>query len=227
MKIAIASDLHLDVAPMDCRDLTEDAVDLMIIAGDLTPFEQSRMRWLQSCENHYRVPVFWIPGNHDFWGRTPATHPMRKMELPPVTIAGATLWTHLKPHEWIRYIIQMRDYREIWNTTMNWNEETYNSTHAAHKRFLFQSASDIVVSHHAPSHLSIHDRFKGDQLNCCFANALDEEILELKSPPKLWIHGHVHDSFDYQIGNTRVVCNPRGYPHESNFLGYKAKVITV
>jgi hypothetical protein len=24
-------------------------------------------------------------------------------------------------------------------------------------------------------------------------------------------HGHVHDSFDYLLNGTRVVCNPRGY----------------
>jgi hypothetical protein len=32
--------------------------------------------------------------------------------------------------------------------------------------------------------------------------------------PALWIHGHVHDSFEYKIGGTTVACNPRGY------LGY-------
>ncbi len=27
----------------------------------------------------------------------------------------------------------------------------------------------------------------------------------------LGIHGHTHDSFDYVLRGTRVVCNPRGY----------------
>jgi hypothetical protein len=31
----------------------------------------------------------------------------------------------------------------------------------------------------------------------------------------LWIHGHMHDPFDYEINGTRVICNPRGYPGES------------
>ena len=34
---------------------------------------------------------------------------------------------------------------------------------------------------------------------------------KLEHQPRLWIHGHTHESFDYQIGKTRVVCNPRGY----------------
>jgi hypothetical protein len=29
--------------------------------------------------------------------------------------------------------------------------------------------------------------------------------------PALWLHGHVHHSLDYQLFDTRVVCNPRGY----------------
>jgi hypothetical protein len=28
---------------------------------------------------------------------------------------------------------------------------------------------------------------------------------------KLWTHGHTHEDFDYMIGSTRIVCNPRGY----------------
>ena len=26
-----------------------------------------------------------------------------------------------------------------------------------------------------------------------------------------WVHGHMHESYDYEIYGTRVVCNPRGY----------------
>jgi hypothetical protein len=36
----------------------------------------------------------------------------------------------------------------------------------------------------------------------------------------LWTHGHTHEDFDYHIGSTRVVCNPRGY------VGYEARADT-
>jgi len=29
----------------------------------------------------------------------------------------------------------------------------------------------------------------------------------------LWLHGHTHNNFDYNVNGTRVVCNPMGYPH--------------
>jgi hypothetical protein len=73
----------------------------------------------------------------------------------------------------------------------------------------------VVVTHHAPSPRSIAPRFDGDRLNPAFASDLEELIRAHQ--PALWIHGHVHDSFDYRIGATRVVCNPRGYyPGELN-----------
>ena len=66
----------------------------------------------------------------------------------------------------------------------------------------------VVVTHHAPSPRSIHARFEGSPLNGCFVSDLER----LMGPRvSLWIHGHTHDSFDYTVRGTRVVCNPRGY----------------
>lgn len=31
----------------------------------------------------------------------------------------------------------------------------------------------------------------------------------------LWIYGHTHESVDFNIGGTRIVSNPRGYPDAS------------
>lgn len=67
----------------------------------------------------------------------------------------------------------------------------------------------VVVTHMAPSIGSVPERYKEDPLSAAFASNLDGLIERTK--PALWIHGHTHDSFDYRIGRTRVVCNPYGY----------------
>jgi hypothetical protein len=67
----------------------------------------------------------------------------------------------------------------------------------------------VVITHHAPSKRSIHPRFADSLLNACFVS--DAERLVDGSRASLWIHGHTHDSFDYVLNGTRVVCNPRGY----------------
>lgn len=67
----------------------------------------------------------------------------------------------------------------------------------------------VVITHHAPSPASIHPRFAGSPINACFVS--DAQYLLDGSRAQLWIHGHTHDSFDYVVKGTRVVCNPRGY----------------
>jgi hypothetical protein len=67
----------------------------------------------------------------------------------------------------------------------------------------------VVITHHAPSPKSIHPRFAGSAINACFVS--DVESLMGAQRAALWIHGHTHDSFDYTVSGTRVVCNPRGY----------------
>jgi calcineurin-like phosphoesterase family protein len=69
-----------------------------------------------------------------------------------------------------------------------------------------------VITHHAPSPASIHPRFAGSLMNACFVSRADD-LLD-GSRVQLWIHGHTHDSFDYQLNGTRVVCNPRGYARD-------------
>ena len=72
----------------------------------------------------------------------------------------------------------------------------------------------VVVTHHSPSPQSVPDRFRDDPLTPAFSSNL-EWLIE-RYQPDLWVHGHTHDSFDYHIGKTRIVCNPGGYQHEPN-----------
>jgi hypothetical protein len=69
----------------------------------------------------------------------------------------------------------------------------------------------VVVGHHSPSSLSIAEWYKDDTLmNGAFHSDLSEFIMD-RPQIKLWTHGHMHNVSDYMIGETRVVCNPRGY----------------
>ena len=67
----------------------------------------------------------------------------------------------------------------------------------------------VVMTHHAPSARSISSEYKDDILSAGYASHLDE--LVARSGASLWAHGHLHNSSDYRIGGTRVICNPRGY----------------
>ena len=84
----------------------------------------------------------------------------------------------------------------------------------------------IVVGHHTPSHQSCHPRWKHDTImNGGYHNNYEEYIID-HPQIKLWTHGHTHERYDYMIGETRIVCNPRGYKgHEYIADDFELKVV--
>jgi predicted phosphodiesterase len=84
----------------------------------------------------------------------------------------------------------------------------------------------VVVGHHTPSHQSCHPRYKDDSLmNGGYHNNYEEYIMD-HPQIKLWTHGHTHERYDYMIGSTRIVCNPRGYiGHEQLANEFELKVV--
>jgi predicted phosphodiesterase len=84
----------------------------------------------------------------------------------------------------------------------------------------------VVVGHHAPSKLSTHPKYQHETLmNGGYSSDLSQFILD-NPQIKLWTHGHTHETFDYMIGETRIVCNPRGYVgYENRADEFKLKTV--
>ena len=90
-----------------------------------------------------------------------------------------------------------------------------------------EPGSYIVVGHHCPSELSVAAQYKGDMLNGAFRSGLDD-FIEQRPQIRYWLHGHTHHNFNYWIGETRVVCNPRGYiGHESSADWFKLQYMEI
>ena len=91
------------------------------------------------------------------------------------------------------------------------------------KKCIKETSKDIIVlTHFAPSIKSIAGKYlnkpnrfssPGSELNAVYASPLEEFILD-NPRIKVWGHGHVHDLFNYNIGQCNVICNPYGYYHE-------------
>lgn len=218
MKIGILSDLHLYFDPT-WNFVPEDDV-YYICAGDISESRVDRNKFIKSHEGH----MFTVLGNHDFYRESFWVGPGHTVEIGGLKIAGATLWTEMNsPLDWHIYKNSLIDAKYINFMT----EAAYNEAHKIQKEFLLTSNADIIVSHHAPTRKSIHPRYENNAMNHCFASDMEEDIMNMHNPPKLWIHGHTHDSFDYMIGNTRVVCHPKGYPNEINYIEYKPWIVEI
>jgi elongation factor G len=88
-------------------------------------------------------------------------------------------------------------------------EECPSPNEASHP--LPHDGPTVVVTHHAPSRKSI--RGAVDVSDASFAS--DCEDLMRRYRPELWVHGHVHQRCHYWVGDTQVVCNPRGYASDT------------
>ena len=86
----------------------------------------------------------------------------------------------------------------------------------------------VVVGHHAPSKQSTHPRYQKEEImNGGYSSDLSEFIMD-HPQIKLWTHGHTHEDFDYMIGSTRIVCNPRGYDgYENRADSFKLKFVEI
>jgi Icc-related predicted phosphoesterase len=202
--------------------------------------------------------VFMVMGNHEHYhGRFNKTYSELVSMLPEnvelledeiveyngVMFLGSTLWTDLNKGDSItawHLKSCMNDYRvvqnyyEAKNLYYKLTPEHTAEVHFKTKQYFRMMLSEhrekpfVVVTHHGPTHMSINEKFKHDHtMNGGYVSDLSDLILDNENI-KLWIHGHVHDPVDYMIGETRVVCNPRGYPGEREHNGFDpAKFIEV
>lgn len=219
MKVAIFSDLHLEFKDWNY----EPEPDLFYLnAGDTHPYPEVRERFFKKFNGN----IFSVMGNHDYYRGTfeGAQGHFHSRIHNGVKISGAVLWTELTPAEWQLYCDMLVDKRYI----ANLNYDDYINTHRIHKKFLMESGADIIVTHHSPSFQSTAPQFIGNAMNCGFATELHDDILAMSKPPKLWIHGHMHNRSDYMIGDTRVIAWPRGYPNENKwYTNYEPLILEI
>jgi Icc-related predicted phosphoesterase len=242
MKIQIFSDLHLDVAPIKPITIA-DGIDVVIVAGDtcegvLNAFEHLRRIVPLS------IPIVMVLGNHEFYRRfvpielalakeQAATFNIHVIEsnvvIGNVRFAGATLWTDYAIFGAANVAAVMNacasgmnDHRLIGWQKQPWQRfrpQEAALLHHQSKAFLTETLATpfggptVVVTHHAPHLDSVHQRFRSDPVTGAFVSDLSALIETYQ--PALWVHGHVHNSSDYRVGATRIVCNPHGYWDEN------------
>jgi predicted phosphodiesterase len=286
MKIALASDVHLEFGDLDI--VNDQDAQVLILSGDICVAADLDMRDRRQTEMgfaRYRSErfhdfferctanfphVIYVMGNHEYYHSDFATaldEMRRKLAHLPnlyilerevktiddVTFIGGTLWTDMNKQDPLTLYhmrTMMNDFRVIQNSAVpvhfktqegefktrvgKFSPEDAVTEHVKMKEyiqvvtaFLGENPNKyVVVGHHAPSRRSTHEMYAHDTvMNGGYSSDLDQ-FIEDRPQIRLWTHGHTHHPFDYVVGETRIVCNPRGYinhePAASNF-----KLLTV
>ena len=226
------------VSRVPTMDLSRAQPDVVILAGDIDVGARA-VEWADQAFTG--LPVLYVHGNHEGYGhhldevRSEVAQACaaagdvhfldrREIVIGNVRFLGATLWTDFNLYGKDLYRAAIRDARQYLNDYQRirlarkgnrmLRPADTEGWHFEHRKWLEERLAEpfmgktVVITHMAPSAHSIAEQYKGDLCSPAFASNLDHLVQQAD----LWIHGHVHSSFDYRIGRGRVVCNPLGYP---------------
>ncbi len=235
MRLHVLSDLHLEFGPYQPPPV---AADVVVFAGDFHPGGRGLEQLLEWFPG---VPVLVVAGNHEYYGRKipkltdqlMASHQgphlrfleRSRVELGDCTFLGTTLWTdfelgHDRQGALAEAAHHMNDYRKI-RVSPSYRRLTPSDTRRLHQDSIAWLRAEcaaaagrklVVITHHAPSGLSLPPERLNDPLAPAYASPLDDFVVACGAV--LWVHGHIHHASDYRIGGTRVLANPRGYVPE-------------
>ena len=238
--IMIAQDLHDHPEPANTADQLAIANGTGLGRRQMTA--QRFRDFFKRCS--FQFPhVIYIMGNHEFYnGKFYAAIDYMREEcakypnvymleqdmkiIDDVVFVGGTLWTNMNKRDPLTmHAIEgmMNDFRIIRNDKRNYATMSALDVAIRHDKTLgyikhvVQEHKDktcVVVGHHSPSFQSVNPIYAHETLmNGGYHSDLSEFIMD-HPQIKLWTHGHTHHPFDYVIGETRIVCNPRGYEND-------------
>jgi predicted phosphodiesterase len=230
MRLHVLSDLHLELRQGSWRALVDeipsDVGDVLVLAGDILCFarEAESGEMLARLRRKARH-VLYVLGNHEHYRG--AFLPTKAVAAVMCQATGVTLLDEtatvidgrrfLGCTLWFPFAADAQGVRHLltdFHLISRFEEGVYDENRRG-VDFLAGATQpgDVVVTHHVPVRDGIAPHFKRapfDRVAPFFANDC-EPVVEDRQPA-LWIHGHMHVPSDWRLGQTRIVCNPIGYP---------------
>lgn len=231
MRIAYSSDLHLEFS-LDFKLKNTNKADVLILAGDTLPVirESNWKLFLNDLVDEF-ASIILVLGNHEYYHTSIDTGLSELLEITSnysqvtvlnnsslkiddITFCGATLWTNLNPIDAISIRLGMMDFKVIDDfTTDEWNKQHQRTLDWINSLTFESTEKRIMITHHIPHSDCIDPYFKYSPINPGFCAYLPELIINKFD---IWFSGHTHHEYDFFVNNTRLICNPRGYPSEKN-----------
>jgi len=233
MKVQIISDLHLEFGNT-YKDYYERMIntkaDLLVLAGDIN-VNSSLFNSLISIQEDADKDIIFVPGNHEYYGVRKDRFDRELIEFNKsqsnihilmedtidfenIHFIGTTGWWDGSNGPLTPSVIRcLNDFYRIFDIMNEGNDKgiTWGKQSKSFLKEELENSYDkvCVITHHYPHYKSLDTQYKSSELNTCFGNKWEYLIEDYQ--PDCWIHGHTHTSFDYNVGKTRIVCNPQGY----------------
>jgi len=259
MRVAVLSDLHIDIDRNAWPNPPAIDADALVVIGDVANPMTSALPWVAKMFSNVQEKVY-VPGNHDFYcGAERSTHYQEQMtrgrsmaadlgitilqnnvvEIDGgVRFVGATMWSDFSflprgmtvrdamsqsqrgwyEGGWRNYDRDYHnDFREIrFGGPGSKNRFTPSQMLALHRESKEFFERTLATPFHgdtvAITHMGPAESVTEGSHAWLYGWSDLQHTMHGKMAPRYWLHGHVHKSLNYVIGDTRVICNPRGYP---------------
>lgn len=213
--------------------------DALSFAGDIGHYNKQNLTLLKKLSERYQH-VFFTLGNHDFW--LLSNRQVKRYKYGFNRVSEFLAMDFPSNVHFVSDVINVDNFKvsgtfgfydgtympdaEDW-----WKEQTYRKFSDYRKipeadsyRYLFDKyyysgkfeKVDLMISHMNPSNKYEHQspvwRDDKNTLFYCF----DGMDLRDKLDPTVWHFGHTHEQLNFNIKGTQFICNPFGYPYETD-----------
>lgn len=246
MKIKLLSDLHMEMGYLYSYKKHDE--DVVVLAGDISAYNKHYKHILYQIPDD--MPIILIAGNHEYYGssiqtvngklnelaaRNPNVHFLNNTScvIGGIDFFGGIMRTDLSldgdieksVHYAGQYINDFR-HTEVDATGRLFTPQDHIAEFKLFEQELIKwldtprSDPKVVLSHFIPHPEAIATKYLGSPVNPYFT----QDMSKYMGWKGAWMFGHTHTSFDFMEGDTRVVCNPKGYGRE-NEMGFVEDLI--
>ena len=249
MKIQYCSDLHLEFPENNKymnKHLLEVAGEVLILAGDILPFglHKKQTGFIDFVADHFEM-VYWIPGNHEYYGYDLATVANPLLEkirsnvwlvnnqvimYKDVNFICSTLWSRIEVVHALEIQRSISDFFSIQWEGKKLTTEQFNELHNQSVSFLEKAFKEkntdktVAVTHHVPTLDQYPKKYRNSPLSGAFVTELYDLIHD--SGANYWIYGHHHYNIpEFKIGATAMLTNQLGYVHHGEHYKFNKKAV--
>lgn len=227
-RIFAISDLHLEMRK-ELPAILWPQADFLVLAGDIGWPNDMLHQFFDHIRPLYKHILYTL-GNHEAYNsecrfqstldalrQACARHEVHflhrnSVTIEDVTFHGTTLFSAIDEN------VPMSDFGRVFHDRIDYLEEFITDFQWLRKTLADKNHEEkhVVITHHLPTRSLIHPRYANSPYNSGFATPILDKLV--MRGVQYWFCGHSHSSIMCKYGDTRLILNALGYPHENRMV---------